>query len=450
MKEVEVMINGIVDYINLKWHFKFYSKRRIEKYQLKQIKKLINYSKKHSPFYKNEYKNKKVKTWEDFYKLPLINKKMMMDNLTAINTINATKEELYEYSLNNELNKNYKGYFKNRYVVGLSSGTSGNKGIYITDKRLTQKLPFVFLARSGIPLSLLPFNILFLLRVYSQGFDDINSTFIKLKYMSTMEKIDKVVQRINEQKINILMCPPSFLRQLLPKQDKILVKIQLIMTYAEVLTEEEKIKFKNKFNCKVIEIYQASEGQMASTCPCGNLHINEDLVFIELYYNNKKLDKDDIIADKMIITNLVNFAHPLIRYEMNDLIVLGEKCKCGSNFRTIKKIVGRNDDIIYLYDKNDNIQYIFPDLFARWIITTSSEIREFKVINNEVGQLEIIIDVMNKNEIEKIMSDLKKRLKKELKEYNIEKYELKVFTKIIFLPKDKNKYKRFIRNYNID
>lgn len=444
------MISGILDYIKLKWHFNFYSKKRIERYQLKKIKKLINYSKKYSSFYKNEYKNKKIKTWDNYYELPLINKNKMMDNLTEINTINATKEELYEYSLNNELKKNYKGYFKNQYVVGLSSGTSGNKGIYITDKRLTKKLPFVFLARSGISLSLLPFNILFLLRVYSQGFDDINSTFIKLKYMSTMEKIDKVVKRINEQKINILMCPPSFLRQLLPEQDKILVRIKLIMTYAEVLTEEEKIKFENKFNCKVIEIYQTSEGQMASSCRCGNLHINEDLVFIELYYNNKKLDKKNIVADKMIITNLINFAHPLIRYEMNDLIVLGEKCKCGSNFRTIKKIIGRNDDIIYLYDKEGNVQYIFPDLFARWIITTSDEIREFKVVNNKIGQMEITIDVLNKKEIKSIIYDINKRLKEELKQYNIEQYELKIFVKKIHLPKDKNKYKRFIRNYTIN
>lgn len=66
------MINGILDFIKLKWHFNFYSPKKLKKYQLKQIKKLITYSKRHSLFYKRKYKNKNVRTWGNFYELPLI------------------------------------------------------------------------------------------------------------------------------------------------------------------------------------------------------------------------------------------------------------------------------------------------------------------------------------------------------------------------------------------
>lgn len=439
------MMSGVIDYFRLLIHQRLYSEDRIIKYRQKHLKKLYAYAVKNSPFYRELYQNRQLDRMENFYELPVINKQMMMDHLSELNTIGADKDELIQFALDMEISKNYSGYFKNNYVVGLSSGTSGNIGIYITSRKLTQRLPFVFLARSGIPLSLLPFNILFFLRINSQAFEDINAPFIKLKYMSTMTDIHKVVIAMNDRKINVLMAPPSFLRQLLPMADSIHSKPKLIMTYAEVLTVEDRELLKNKFGCKVIEIYQASEGQMASSCKCGNLHINEDLVYIELYdQNNNEIKDSSRIASKMIVTNLVNYAQPLIRYEMNDLIQLGEKCPCGSNFRTINKIVGRSDDILHFYSKDSQeIVCVFPDLFARWIITQSDNIREFRVVNTKVNTIEVTIDLLRTQP--GIEEDLKKRLCSELLAYDILSPDIVIKCSPISLPADKNKFKRFIR-----
>ena len=234
----------IINFIRLKYHFKFYNRNQIKRYQLKQINKLISYARKHSPYYKLNLPQAKIKDLIAYQDIPVINKQVLMDNLATTNTINASYQELMDYAINNELEKQYLGYFKDRYVVGLSSGTSGNRGIYITDKKLTKQLPYIFLARSGISLRLLPFNILFCLRVFSQGFEDINSSFIKLTYLSTMEEVDYVVSEINRLQINILLAPPSFIRLLLPHRGRITSKIKLIMTYAEVLPKIEKKSLK--------------------------------------------------------------------------------------------------------------------------------------------------------------------------------------------------------------
>ncbi len=359
------LLKGLYDYTRLVFHRKYYSERKIKKYNEKQLKKIYNYAIENSSFYNELYKDKVFKTMNDFYNLPIINKKIMMDNFSELNTHQLDKDEVLDYAVKMELSKDFLGYYKDKFVVGLSSGTSGNKGLYLTPKEMTERLPFVFLARGGFPLRLLPYNILFMLRVFSQGFDDINSKIVSLTYLSTMEEIDIVISRINDLNINILMAPPSFVRQLIPYKDKITTKINTIMTYAEVLEEEDKIRFKKDFNAKVIEIYQASEGQMASACKHGYLHINEDLVFIELYdEDNKLITEKNVIGHKMVITNLVNYAQPLIRYEMNDMIILDSKCSCGSNFRRIKKVLGRHDDLLYFFDSKKNKKYIFPDLFV--------------------------------------------------------------------------------------
>ena len=97
------------------------------------------------------------------------------------------------------------------------------------------------------------------------------------------------------------MAPPSFIRQLLPYFKQINVKLKKIITYAEVLSEADKEQFQRIFKTNIIEIYQASEGQIASACKHGHLHINEDLVFIELYdENNQLITKPNIVGHKMI------------------------------------------------------------------------------------------------------------------------------------------------------
>lgn len=386
---------------------------------------------------------------EDFYKLPIINKAIMMENFNELNTCGLDLKKVTEYAVEKEMTKDYTGYYLDEYVIGMSSGTSGNKGIYITPKALTKRLPFVFLARGGIPLKLLPFRILFLLRIFSQGFADINAPLINLTYRSTMTDPDELIETINHEKINIIMAPPSMLRILMEFKDKIKVKLKLIVSYAEVLEKEDKERISKAFNVEIHEIYQASEGQVASTCKCGNLHINEDLVFIELYdKDNSPVIAPNVTAQRMILTNLVNQAQPLIRYEMNDIIELGGKCECGSSFRVISKILGRNDDVLIFKNSHDKVVHVFPDLFARWIITGFDAIREFKVIQFNENKIEILIDLPNcdNQQAYQISTNLSQTIKTELKAFDIECRPEVTVTKIL-LPENKSKYKRFERRY---
>jgi len=433
-------MQAVKDYRYLTKNRKQLSKSQIEALQLKSLQIMVAYAKAHSPFYRELYGDRLIQSFEDFYQLPTINKQIMMDHFSTLNTCGLNKEDVMAYAVEKELNKDYLGYYQDEYVIGLSSGTSGNKGLYITPKSMTKRLPGVFLSRGGIALSDLPLRILFCLRVFSQGFNDINAPLLKLKYISTMTDPDEVIKTIHQNKINLLMAPPSFIRQLLPRHSEIKVKLKKIITYAEVLSKADKAVFEQAFHTKVIEIYQASEGQIASACKAGHLHINEDLVFIELYDEaGNRIQQPHVVGHKMILTNLINFAQPLIRYEMNDMIVLDEPCSCGSQFRRIEKILGRSDDNIYFYDEHHQAKIVYSDLFSRWIITTSDLIREFQVVQHQISQLEITLDLLGEFDV----NTLKTRLDDELKAIGL----FGTYTFIIAsleLPKHANKFKRFI------
>jgi putative adenylate-forming enzyme len=436
------VIRAIFDYLRLKRHQNHFTEKEIQAYQIKALNKIVFYAKSHSPFYQETLKKNEVNSLESFHQMPKTNKKIMMENFSVLNTCGLILDDVMSYALEKEKNKDYLGYYQNKYVIGLSSGTSGNKGIYITPKSMTKRLPGVFLARSGLSLKDLPMKILFCLRVFSQGFNDINAPLIKLNYMSTMTPVEEIIASINQNQINILMAPPSLIRLFLPFKEKILVSFKKIITYAEVLEKEDKLQFEKAFKTKVIEIYQASEGQIASACRLGNLHINEDLVYIEIYDENQTLiDQPNVVGHQMVLTNLINFAQPLIRYEMNDMIILDEPCPCGSHFRTIKKILGRHDDLIYFYNSKNEQKIVFPDLFSRWIITESDHIREFQVIQHEIGKIDLYIDSPNTD----FFKSLQDKIKNELTRLGLT-VDLNLIQKKLELPKNFNKYKRFISN----
>ena len=440
------ILQGIRDYRLLNRHLYRFSGEEIRAYQLSELQKLVAFSVEHSPFYRDLYKGLSVRSLEDFRQLPTIYKQMMMDHFDDFNTCGLKLEAVRNYAVQKDLHREYLGYYQDQYVIGLSSGTSGNKGIYITPKALTERLPFVFLARSGLPGKDLPFRILFLLRVFSQGFEDINAPFIHINYLTTMTPVEEIIGRINRDHINILMAPPSLVRQLLPRAGTIKRPLQMIVCYAEVLEKEEKERFQALFVTHVIEIYQASEGQIGSTCRCGNLHINDDLVYIELYdKDGQAVDRPGPLATKMLLTNLINTAQPLIRYEMNDLIQLGERCPCGSSFRVIEKVLGRNDDVLYLYNRGHVLQPVYPDLMSRWIITTSDSIREFRVSQVSHSRLEITLDLLESSDEARVAvtEKLRNRLTSELSSYAINA-DLDIRIEPIRLPETMAKYKRFM------
>ncbi|MCF7932352.1 MAG: hypothetical protein K9K93_04205 [Acholeplasmataceae bacterium] len=435
------MIRALIDFVRLNHHRKHFNHKQIETYQLKALERLVRLAKDKSPYYKETLKDTTFQSLDDFHKLPSINKTIMMNHFSTINTCGLNKEDCMADALRREQEKDYLGYYQKKFVIGLSSGTSGNKGLYITPKALTKRLPAVFLARGGVGLRDLPLRILFMLRVFSQGFEDINQPGVKLTYLSTMTNPREVILTMNEERTNVLMAPPSMIRFLLPLAKDLIMPLKRVITYAEVLTKEDKAQFKSVFKTDVVEIYQASEGQIASPCRHGHLHINEDLVYVELYdHDNQLIQTPHMIGTRMVITNLVNTAQPLIRYEMNDLIVLDDPCPCGSSFRRIEKILGRHDDVIYALDSKDVLRPVFPDLFARWIITESDDIREFQVVQQDLSTINVKIDAPKTFD----PSRLKKRIEHALMEYD-QHANIVVQVGPLELPKDKNKYKRFIR-----
>jgi putative adenylate-forming enzyme len=308
-------------------------------------------------------------------------------------------------------------------------------------------LPFAFLARSGMPWRLLPFRIAFFLRIFNQGFADINGPLISLRYLPTMLPVAEAIERINALRANILMAPPSMLRLLARARKRITSPIGIVVSYAEVLEEHERAMLERVFGVRVVEIYQASEGLIACPCRQGNLHINEDLVYVELLDEaGRELTAPHTPCRRMIITNLYNQIQPLIRYELNDLVALGEPCPCGSGFRVIAQVIGRDDDVLYFWRGDRSLGHVFPDVMSRWIITATDQIDEYTLEQPDADRLIVHLELRTGADAADATRRVGSALERGLTEFGLRLPSIEF--RVGPVQRGSGKYKRFRRGFN--
>ena len=212
------------------------------------------------------------------------------------------------------------------------------------------------------------------------------------------------------------------------------IKPTKVISVAEVLTKEDRLYFESVFKIRLSEVYQCTEGFLATTCKKGVLHFNEDFLIVEKKFINHEKTKFH-----PIITDLLRTTQPVIRYELNDIVSIKENCKCGSKFMAIDKVEGRSDDIISLLDDNKKIVKIFPDIFRRTIVLSDDRIKDYSMIQKTENTLELYIDSKFSNSF----LSVKKSIEKMLKKYNISQVDILKVNKLQFTVGDK---KRRIKN----
>ena len=66
------------------------------------------------------------------------------------------------------------------------------------------------------------------------------------------------------------------------KDGELAIHPQKIVSVAEILEDSDRERIAEAFSLSIIDqVYQATEGFLACTCSAGNLHLNEDIIFVE-------------------------------------------------------------------------------------------------------------------------------------------------------------------------
>jgi phenylacetate-CoA ligase len=124
-----------------------------------------------------------------------------------------------------------------------------------------------------------------------------------------------------------------------------------IITTAMVLHDWQRRRIEATFHCPVTNRYGCEEVSLIA-CECEQhrgLHVNADSVFVEVIRDGKPSPAGE--PGSIVITDLSNYAMPLIRYLIGDVGVLAEQaCPCGRGSVRLESIEGREADYVVTAD----------------------------------------------------------------------------------------------------
>jgi putative adenylate-forming enzyme len=366
-------------YLVTRYLRRFKSRSELERYQERRISRHLRWVKRHSKFYRE---------WSG----GMIDKKIMMEHFTDLNTVGVDRDQAFDLAFRAEASRDFTPTL-NGVTVGLSSGTSGNRGLFLVSDSERARHAGTLLAKI-LPDSILDqYRVAFFMRANSNLYTASSGSRILFEFYDLLSPIEDHLERLESQRPDLLFAPPSMLIRLAEARaaGRIPAVPRRIFSIAETLDPLDERRMTAAFGMKVHQIYQCTEGFLAASCEHGTLHLNEDCVRIDPEWLDETRTKF-----MPIITDFTRTSQPVIRYRLNDILTLrSTPCPCGSVMTALESIEGRSDDVLrFKRVSGGEPVAVFPDFIRRAVITADEAIEEYLVTQARDGELDIHLKVM--------------------------------------------------------
>ena len=161
--------------------------------------------------------------------------------------------------------------------------------------------------------------------------------------------------------------------------------LRLILTMAEALTPEIRTAATDFFQSRVFDCYSSGElGVAALECPeSGLYHLMAETVLAEVLDEAGKPCAAGEMG-RLVLTDLSNFATPIVRYEPGDYAELAGPCPCGRGLPALARILGRSRNILRLPDGRRFWPRLNPIRYR-----DLAPIAEYQIVQSEPDLLEM-------------------------------------------------------------
>jgi phenylacetate-coenzyme A ligase PaaK-like adenylate-forming protein len=213
--------------------------------------------------------------------------------------------------------------------------------------------------------------------------------------------VDVRVAFLKMRKVQCLVTFPSVIAELAEhavEHGILLPDLRLVQTFTEVLTPSMVRRVRDLIGVPVVDMYSCEEvGNIASSCPAGHgYHVHDEGVLLEVVDDDGEPCAPGETG-RVLVTDLVNYAFPLIRYELGDLAVAGEAgvCPCGRGLSRLKRIEGRTWSRVVAMDGSrccasvirvemtESPQARQYDMLGR--------MRQFRFVQKERGSIDVLV-----------------------------------------------------------
>ncbi len=380
-------------FVAARWRERMLDSMALAHYQEQRAQRIVAYVAQHAPFYREHWAGHDVRAWRT---LPTVDKQVMMQHFDRFNTCGIQRDTAMRVALAAEQSRDFRPILTG-LTVGLSSGTSGHRGLFLVNRAEQAGWAGTMLARTLHDLRPRRLRVAFFLRSNSNLYEQIGGLLLQFRYFDLMLPLADAITQLNHFRPHIVVGPPSLLAMLAQARISGMLQIgpERLISVAEVLEPHDRTQLEQVFGVPVHQIYQCTEGLLAISCQQGALHIQEDLVVLQcepLAQPPSEGDTTEELRVTPVVTDLWRTTQPIIRYRLNDVLRLDARpCRCGSAFRVIQAIEGRCDDICYFEQRTGGLRPFFPDTLRRMILLADACITDYQVLQTRVGQMEVYL-----------------------------------------------------------
>lgn len=270
-----------------------------------------------------------------------------------------------------------------KYAVGASTGTSGNRGLYLVSDAERYLWLGTLLAKALPDMLFARYRVAVMLPRGSRLYDAANeSGRLALKFFDLTDGLESQLPAASAFKPNVIVAPPHALIAI-ARSELHFDPVQ-VFSGAEVLDPADRREIEARFGVTVREIYMATEGLFGVACAHGTLHLCEDCVAFEW-------EPAGGLASPLV-TDFTRRTQMMIRYRMNDLLRLSEApCPCGSPLQAVSEVAGRADDAFRLTSAAGRPVLVTPDIIRNAVVGASRSIADFRIVQEAPGQVTLTL-----------------------------------------------------------
>ena len=172
-----------------------------------------------------------------------------------------------------------------------------------------------------------------------------------MKLFSVLAPLPELVAELNDWRPSILSGYASMISLLAAEQEAGRLRIDpvLVASSAEGLSPAEAARVAGAFGAKHRSTYAAAECLfMGHSCELGWIHVNSDWVVLEPVDAERRPVPPGELSHGALLTNLANGVQPLIRYALDDSVLMRpDPCPCGNPLPAVQ-VQGRAADVLEL------------------------------------------------------------------------------------------------------
>jgi phenylacetate-CoA ligase len=377
----------VLDYLPFLEKTQNFTIEQMQDLQWERLITILEHAAKNIPYYRNRISPEKVKSYEDFLKIPFLTKRDIQTN----------RKEL--------LNPNHKG---RRWIARTSGSTGLPVEFFVDNNYCSYDWASRWRGRRWFGVDIGDREVALWGRpIYSRFARLCGGVKARLQNMLLLSAFDYTEENLDFYWKKIKKFQPSFfygystilayLTQFIKEKEGSAedLKVKAIFATGETLYQSSRKLLKLVFNCPVAIEYGCSEvGGFAYECPDGGLHISAENVFVEFLNKKGQPVKPGEIGE-VVVTGLTNFYMPFIRYKIGDLgSPRAEICPCGRGLPLMELNTAKLEDVILTSKGKIFSSKLFDYINLALMEKNIKGIRQFKVYQKSIDMfyIEVIKD----------------------------------------------------------